>query len=112
MRVQLLHVAGCPNVALARKRVLEAAGRAGIAVTVDETLMTGAEGAGAPQFLGSPTILVDGVDPFAPPGAVASLACRLYRSDDGLQGAPPVAAIVESLRAGSRPAGSRRPPTA
>ncbi|MCX4965819.1 hypothetical protein OHA98_13415 [Streptomyces sp. NBC_00654] len=28
---------------------------------------------------GSPTVLLDGVDPFAPAGAVPSVSCRLYR---------------------------------
>lgn len=33
---------------------------------------------------GSPTILIDGTDPFASPAAVPNLSCRLYRSADGL----------------------------
>jgi hypothetical protein len=46
-------------------------------------------------FLGSPTILIDGADPFAAPGVTPSLSCRVYRTDTGLAGAP----IVEQLRA-------------
>jgi len=38
---------------------------------------------------GSPTLLIDGVDPFAEPGQPPSLSCRLYRDDDGrTSGAP------------------------
>lgn len=52
---------------------------------------------------GSPTFLVDGVDPFAVPGAPASVACRLYRRPDGrAEGAPSVA----DLRRALSPAGS------
>ena len=32
---------------------------------------------------GSPTLLIDGVDPFAEPGQPPSMSCRLYRDDDG-----------------------------
>ncbi|MFF3689700.1 hypothetical protein [Streptomyces sp. NPDC002187] len=47
---------------------------------------------------GSPTILLDGVDLFAPDGAVASVSCRLYRDADGaVAGAPNVAALREAL---------------
>lgn len=31
---------------------------------------------------GSPTLLIDGVDPFAAPGLTAGLSCRLYTTDD------------------------------
>jgi len=45
----------------------------------------------------SPTILVNGIDPFA--GAVAEYdACRLYYTDAGIEGAPSVAQIVDALR--------------
>ena len=37
---------------------------------------------------GSPSVLVDGQDPFAEPGAAVGLACRLYRTPEGLRGAP------------------------
>jgi hypothetical protein len=42
---------------------------------------------------GSPTVLVDGVDPFG--GAGPSLACRLYRSGDEVEGAPPLDSLIE-----------------
>jgi len=46
-------------------------------------------------FHGSPSILVDGVDLFAEPGAGVGLSCRVYRTPEGLSGAP----TVEQLRA-------------
>jgi glutaredoxin len=39
-------------------------------------------------FRGSPTVLIDGVDPFFDPSAVVGMSCRLYRSPDGLAGSP------------------------
>jgi hypothetical protein len=47
---------------------------------------------------GSPTILVDGVDPFAGPGAAASLSCRLYRNSEGrADGAPSVRQLRRAI---------------
>jgi hypothetical protein len=44
---------------------------------------------------GSPTLLVDGTDPFAAPGEPPSLSCRLYRDAAGQTGPVP---SVEELR--------------
>jgi hypothetical protein len=43
---------------------------------------------------GSPTLLVDGTDPFAVAGQLPSLSCRLYADDGGrLTGAPSLAQL-------------------
>ncbi|QIS08894.1 DsbA family protein [Nocardia arthritidis] len=48
---------------------------------------------------GSPTLLVNGVDPFAQPGTPASLSCRLYPHPCGrVDGAPSVAELAAVLR--------------
>ena len=98
MRVTLLHVADCPNLSLARYRITTAITRTGLDVAVDERLIEDAAAAEQAGFTGSPTVLLDGVDPFASPGTTTSLSCRLYPSDSGHQGAPTVDALVEALR--------------
>jgi hypothetical protein len=45
---------------------------------------------------GSPTVLVDGADPFRVPGTGPSVSCRLYRGADGSAGGAP---SVSELRA-------------
>ncbi|WP_435060120.1 hypothetical protein [Streptomyces sp. bgisy060] len=50
-------------------------------------------------FTGSPTILIDGHDPFAEPGAVPSLACRIYRTPNGPAGAPDIDQLSQALGA-------------
>jgi hypothetical protein len=48
---------------------------------------------------GSPTLLINGVDPFAAPGQLPTLSCRLYPDATGrLEGAPPVAALRQALQ--------------
>ena len=50
---------------------------------------------------GSPTLLVDGADPFAGPAHQPSLSCRLYPGPDGtLEVAPSVAALRAALLPG------------
>jgi hypothetical protein len=47
---------------------------------------------------GSPTLLVNGIDPFAVPGSRASVSCRVYRDESGRgQGAPSVAALRRAV---------------
>jgi hypothetical protein len=47
---------------------------------------------------GSPTLMVDGADPFARPCQQPALACRLYRQDDGsLALAPTVGQLYLAL---------------
>jgi hypothetical protein len=41
-------------------------------------------------FTGSPTLLIEGTDPFARPGAPVALACRTYPTPSGLAGAPTI----------------------
>jgi hypothetical protein len=47
---------------------------------------------------GSPTVLVDGRDPFAAPGTPASVSCRLYQDEAGRAlGVPSLARLRQAL---------------
>jgi hypothetical protein len=98
MRVTVLYFDGCPNWRAADARLREAIGQVGrsdIAVTHRQVLSP--EDAETLPFRGSPTILVDGRDPFADPQAPVGLSCRVYTTDAGLAGAPTVEQLVEAL---------------
>jgi hypothetical protein len=69
----------------------------GSTVEVERVLVSTPEEAKAWSFHGSPSILVDGEDPFAEPGVDVGLSCRLYRTPAGVAGAPTVAQLVEVL---------------
>jgi hypothetical protein len=96
VNVTVLYVEGCPHIALAVERVTAAFERLRIDVPLDLKLVDGEEQAAALGFGGSPTVLVDGRDPF--PNAPAGLSCRLYATEKGMQGAPSIAQLVEALR--------------
>jgi hypothetical protein len=97
----VLTVPGCPNGPVLEERLSEVlAGLPGVRVVrrvVDDQ-------ATAERFgmRGSPTLLVDGVDPFAEPGVPCSVACRIYPDEDGRpDGAPSVGTLRQALRRGS-----------
>lgn len=48
-------------------------------------------------FTGSPSVSIDGRDPFVEPGQLPALACRLYRDNDGGSGVPPLGPLREAL---------------
>ncbi|MER5795240.1 alkylmercury lyase family protein [Streptomyces sp. NPDC001980] len=53
---------------------------------------------------GSPTVLIDGTDPFAQAGTVPSVSCRIYRHADGtVDGAPRVDELRQALGAAGGP---------
>lgn len=51
------------------------------------------------SFRGSPTVLIDGSDPFARGGEPVGLACRIYQTPDGPAGSPTIEQLREALAA-------------
>lgn len=96
MRITVLAVPECPNATLAMARVTAAL--AGRPADVELVEIHDEDEAAERGMTGSPTILVDGVDPFAQAGSVPSLSCRLYRDADGtVAGVPSPAALRAAL---------------
>jgi hypothetical protein len=96
IELMVLSVPGCPNVPLLEQRLAEAlAGRPAVLV---RRVIANADEAARCGMRGSPTVLVNGYDPFAVPGTVPALACRIYRGEGGrLEGAPAVEALRRAL---------------
>jgi hypothetical protein len=101
MELTLLTVPACPHAALFEERL--AAALAGHPDTViHRRQVTDEQEAAEAGMHGSPTLLIDGVDPFAAPGQPPSLSCRLYRDATGhAGGAPPVDALRQVLEQAS-----------
>jgi hypothetical protein len=93
--IDLLHVPDCPNRAPTRRNLDVALADSGITARVREREVIDAAEAARVGMHGSPTVLIDGCDPFGRDGA--SLSCRLYRDATGVHGAPTVAQLVEAL---------------
>lgn len=97
MTVTLLYFPGCPNWEIADANLRAALEETGADIAVQRRVVDSVEDAGRHGFLGSPTILIDGRDPFAEPGAVPGLSCRVYRTQSGVAGAPTVAQLRAAL---------------
>lgn len=98
MKVELLYFDGCPSWLEADGRLREALEAVGSGdLEVERVLVSTPKQAAEVGFHGSPTVLVNGVDPFAEPGVAVGLSCRLYRTAAGLAGAPTVEQLVEVL---------------
>ncbi len=65
------------------------------ALEVERHLVDTAEEAEKARFRGSPSVLLDGVDPFADADAPVGLSCRVYDTPEGPAGSP----TIEQLRA-------------
>lgn len=78
-KLEVLHVPDCPNLAPMLDRLRQATD---LAVTTRE-ISSAAEAASA-GMAGSPTLLINGIDPFATQSQSAfAVSCRLYRDEQG-----------------------------
>ncbi len=93
MDVTLMYFDDCPNWKVADERLHELADEID-GMTIHHRYVGTAEDAEKYQFRGSPSILVDGVDPFAEADDPVGLSCRVYQTPDGMAGSP----TLEQLR--------------
>lgn len=99
MRVEVLYVDGCRNCEALLPRLRELLDRAGLTPEVALRRVDSEQDARRLGFLGSPTVRVNGrdVEPGANERDDFGLGCRLYRTPDGLAGAPPSEWIAAAL---------------
>jgi hypothetical protein len=97
MDLRVLYFNDCPHWRVAEARLWEAlAGLGESAASVTYERVETPEQTG---FRGSPTILVDGLDPFAHPDDQAGPSCRMYRNPAGAEYSPTVEQIRSALTA-------------
>lgn len=100
MEITLQYFDSCPNWSVAAERLaVIAAERSDI--TVKHRLIENLSDAEAVAFRGSPSILLDGVDPFVDPSAGVGLACRVYMTPAGLAGSPTVEQLRDAIKEAS-----------
>ena len=114
LRVEILGVEGCPNVAPTQALVVRVARELGLEPAVDVVEVPDAEAAAALRFLGSPSVRVNGVDvePGAEQRAEHVFSCRIYRTADGLVGRPSAEWLRDALARTARRSGVGTPSAA
>jgi hypothetical protein len=97
VHLTVLAVPGCASVRLLEQRLARALYDRPD-VTVSRHVIDDQDQAARRGMRGSPTILIDGIDPFAEPGQPASVSCRLYRHGHGPpDGAPSVRRLRRAI---------------
>lgn len=97
MKLTLQYFDGCPNWETTAAHLQDIAERR--QVEVEYQLIDDQESAEAHGFRGSPTVLIDGVDPFADPEAPVGLSCRIYETPDGHAGSPTLEQLEAAIGA-------------
>ena len=95
----MLYFDDCPNWRDADAVLGRLAGEVEFELT--RRLVDTPEEAEALGFRGSPSILVDGVDPFAGGDEPVGLSCRIYQTPDGPAGSPTVDQLLAVLTRGA-----------
>jgi len=97
MDIEIRYFDDCPNWQRTQALVLEVLDELGVEATVATRPVETHEEAIALEFRGSPTVLVDGEDPFLNPDSPVGLTCRIYRTDQGMAGSPTAAQLRATL---------------
>lgn len=97
MEITIQYFDGCPHWRMADQRLRKVLAELSADSTVTYELIDSPETAEQLGFRGSPTILVDGRDPFATGDEPIGLSCRVFRTDEGPQGAPTEAQLRKEL---------------
>lgn len=98
-RIEVLYFNGCPSTDAFLPRLRDVLAQLGATDRLRLRRVETIGDAARERFLGSPTVRVDGSD--IEPGADArtdyGLKCRLYRTESGMQGEPPVDWVLAAL---------------
>ncbi len=101
VEIELLYFEGCPTYMTALKDLEEVLKEESIDTHITLVKVGSEKEAARLQFLGSPTIRVNGVDVEKPARTTKEyrLSCRIYRVNGKMLGAPPKEMIREAIRA-------------
>lgn len=107
MEIEVRVIEGCPHVASVLEAVRMIASERDDVVVVTRVILTDEEAASC-GFTGSPTVLIDGEDPFPSAGGVTGLSCRRFPLSGGGFGVPDEAMLRRVIHAyGSEEMGRR-----
>ena len=101
MEITIQYFADCPNWKTTAAHLNTLVGE-GLDATIDYEPIDTHELAVARDFHGSPTVLIDGHDPFADKDAPIGLACRIYVTDHGPAGSPSISQLRHAIATASK----------
>src|SRR5437899_2675458 len=100
MTIEILYFPDCPNYLPAVERVRDALRHERMTAEIKHVEVQDSATAAATQFLGSPTIRINGVDvePSARSGGAVGLCCRTYTSGSARDGVPSTELICQAIK--------------
>jgi hypothetical protein len=104
MKIEVLYFDGCPSHEATVELVRDTVSRLDLDADIIEVDVETDEQARQLEFIGSPSIRIDGVDiePNAHADATVGRGCRVYPTPDGLSGKPSRSMIEAALRGEAR----------
>lgn len=100
MEITLQFFDECPNWKITDRRLSTLVAE-GLDATIEYQRIDSHESAIEHRFRGSPTVLIDGVDPFAEDDAPFGLSCRIYGTESGPAGSPTLDQLRAAIAAGN-----------
>lgn len=99
LQIDILYFDGCPHIDQTVKQVSDIIDALGVDATLETIEVADDAEAREIGFVGSPTIRINGndIEPDAENRQTVGLGCRVYPSENGPTGVPPVALITEGL---------------
>jgi ABC-2 type transport system permease protein len=112
MRIELLYFDGCPTYRSAEEDLRKILAEGGVDAEVEMVAVNSDEEARRLRFAGSPTLRIDGRDPFPfPEMGAGTFGCRIYATPEGMKGTPTTAMIREALGSAEEESPERKPLT-
>jgi hypothetical protein len=88
MEITLQYFDNCPNWRITDAHLHSLIDDHTLEATVTYQPIDTPKAAAEHRFRGSPTVLIDGVDPFVDADAPVGLSCRIYQTEHGPAGSP------------------------
>jgi len=98
--IELLYFEGCPSAAETEALLRRVLAEEGCAAPLTKSAVETPEQAAATRFLGSPTVRVNGrdIEPARADEPGGAFSCRIYHTENGRSGVPPVELIRAAVR--------------
>ena len=97
MEITLQYFDGCPNWKTTDAHLTTLIAEQGVDATIHYQLIDTPKAAEQHNFRGSPTVIINDVDPFTDPDAPVGLSCRIYQTTLGPAGSPTFDQLAEAI---------------
>ena len=109
MRIELLYFDDCPSYQDARATLEQILAEESITAQIEMVRVVDDDDAQAKQFVGSPTLRMNGADLFPEQlSGVFAMQCRVYRTSQGFKGTPSKEMLRDALRQNISPVSPNR----